>query len=509
MKSFVSNKNYFQTNKENFMKKCIMLFGSLFLISYLGYGQQDLKPQVTAESGDFYGDSACYGMVLTSPSGVCYRIKVADDGTLITEQVACQSTSLGCTGCTDPAACNYDATANVDDGSCIDLEITIEWEKNFGGTSFDGFENTTDTRMEVVLANDDGFLVAGKSRSDDEDLIFTDGVNGGYDWWLIKTDNQGNLEWEKNFGGSGDDRLTQIVQAVDGGYILGGWSQSLDGDFDINEGGQDKWLIKIDDSGGIVWKKNYGKSGTDLLYALETSQENGYIFGSQIRSTQGVTLVDANGQVLNEGLYYSIVGLGTIFSIELTNDGGYLIGVRTFTSSSSFDYQVIKVSQDLTYEWHSTFGGSGKDWFKIARQTPDGGYLLAGWTESTDGDVSQNDNRDVWLVKINSIGEMEWEKSYGGSNQDYLEDCLIASDGIILGCWTGGDYWLVKLDFDGNIIWENTFGGNVSDRLLSIKQINDNEFILAGASNGAGGDIANNYGAYDYWLVKTIIGCNP
>ena len=274
------------------------------------------------------------------------------------------------------------------------------------------------------------------------------------------------IEWERSFGGSGIDRLDCIIQTTDNGYIFVGQSQSTDGDISTNIGSQDFWVVKLDEERNIEWEKSLGSQGGDF----------------------GISVVQSS-------------------------DGGYLVGGR-----SSTDFMVFKLNQDGDTEWERSYGGSEDDDFFSMDKTADGGYVLAGGTESNDGDVTNNNNfgsLDVWILKINQAGEIEWDKTYGGSEIDVATSIEQTADlGFVVAAITNSsdgdisnnngqfDHWILKLDSAGELEWEKAFGGSGAESPYSIQQTNDLGYIVTGISNSTDGDVTNNYGLVDHWIIK-------
>ncbi|MBV1888026.1 MAG: hypothetical protein KUG51_01930 [Urechidicola sp.] len=218
-------------------------------------------------------------------------------------------------------------------------------------------------------------------------------------------------------------------------------------------------------------------------------------------------------------------------SVVKTNDGGYVVlgytqsndGDLIMKSDISFDYWLLKFDANDTLQWSKTFGGSQTDkGYKII-QTQDGGFALVGTSDSIDGDISTNFGwNDIWIVKLDSSGNISWEKSHGFSGNDQGFSIIQTSNGgyFISGVLdvsasggngndrasrqqhAGGDYWGIKLDGNGNKVWRRYFGGTFTDSAYDAIQTSDNGFLLIGSSDSVDVDISGNKGGYDFWIVK-------
>jgi hypothetical protein len=328
----------------------------------------------------------------------------------------------------------------------------------------------------VQQTTDGGYIITG----------YTDSFgNGERDVWLIKTDFNGNEEWNKTFGGSDDDHGQSVQQTTDGGYIITGqiWTSR-----------SEVWLIKTDTNGNEEWNKNFGGG---FGYSVKQTTDGGYIITGQIiplsSSGTGISLIktDSNGEEEWKKTYSGNIG----YSVQQTKDGGYIITGST-TEDSKYDVSLIKTDSNGNEEWNKTFGGNRTDWGYSVQQTTDGGYIITGQTE-----VTGNNDYDVYLIKTDSDGDEEWNKKFGGSDYDEGKSVKQTSDGgyIITG-YTGSfgrNVWLIKTDSQGQEEWNKTFGGNRTDWGHSIQQTTDGGYIITGSTYSFG------KGDRDVWLIKT------
>lgn len=298
------------------------------------------------------------------------------------------------------------------------------WDKTYGGSEGEGISA-------ILPTPDNGFLLGGQTTSNDLDV--TDGNNGGIDIWIIKINDAGVKQWDKTFGGSSEDRITSIIPASDGGYIVAGQTRSNDYDVtDGNNGGLDFWVIKIDDSGNEVWNKSLGSSGTDELFCIAPAHDGGYLLGgdafiSDFDVTDGnngsgdilLIKIDANG-VKQWDKTIGGSGPETVKSIKPLADGGYLL--TGYTTSSDIDFTgghygtsdyydsfVIKIDGQGNKIFDKTFGGTYDDRAHVIASSPDGGFLIGGTTNSNDHDITDGNNSvnisysDIWIYKINDV----------------------------------------------------------------------------------------------------------
>jgi len=368
------------------------------------------------------------------------------------------------------------------------------------------------------------------------------------------------IEWQNTIGGSGFDYLYSIQQTADGGYILGGYSNSgISGDKTEAAQDYDYWVIKLDIAGNIVWQNTIGGSGNDMLRSVQQTTDGGYILGGSSRSgisgdkteaSQGfsdywVIKIDGAGNIV----WQNTIGGGDsdgLNSIQQTADGGYILGGSSIsgisgdkteanfdTLTGTSDYWVIKLDSTGNIVWQNTIGGSSSDVLYSIQQTADGGFILGGWTDSgISGDKTEasHGDTDYWVVKLDTAGNIAWQNTIGGSSYDHLNSIWQTADGgyVLGGSSASGvsgdktessldtifytsDFWVIKLDSAGNIVWQNTIGGDGYDRLLSILQTADGGYILGGNSeSGISGDKTEAYldtlgfpvPTNDYWVIK-------
>ena len=280
------------------------------------------------------------------------------------------------------------------------------------------------------------------------------GENNCYNYEIVKTDAVGNIQWQQIYGGTECDYLSKILETSDGGYLLGGNSNSSDGDASSNNGLTDYWIVKINSVGIVEWEQNYGGSTLDFFCDMIATNDGGYLLTGSASSSNG----DVGG-----------------------NNGSY-------------DYWAVKVNSLGTLQWEQNYGGTDSDFSHAVVQTSDGGYILGGSSRSSDGNVGGNNGDfDYWVIKINSFGTLQWEENYGGLNADSFSSLDATSDGgyilggssrssngNVSGNFGDTDYWIVKINSLGTLQWEQNYGTSGDELLLSVEEMNDGGFLLVG-----------------------------
>lgn len=284
------------------------------------------------------------------------------------------------------------------------------------------------------------------------------------------------VQWQRNLGGSASDFANSIAQTADGGYIVCGTTLSNDGDVSGNHGMEDIWAVKLDAVGDIEWQRCLGGPQSDVgRYALAMSDGGFAILGST-RSNSG----DVSG---NHGMA---------------------------------DFWLAKLDFSGNLVWQHCYGGSLNDVPFSMRSTPDGGFIMVGESRSSDGDLTSNNGSwDVWILKVNMDGDIQWQQSYGGSFGDTAFDIALtldggyilngytsSNDGDVTGSLGGEDYWVLKLDANGEILWQRPSGGSGSDFGFSVVEFNDGSIIAFGESTSSNGDVSDPFGLEDFWMIR-------
>jgi uncharacterized surface protein with fasciclin (FAS1) repeats len=381
-------------------------------------------------------------------------------------------------------------------------QVEVQWDKTLGGSESDDLRS-------AIATPDGGYLLAGYSESNASGDK-SENNRGLQDYWIVKTDAEGHKQWDKTLGGSGYEgrsgmnmsSFIDVVPSSDGGYLLAGFSSSdAYGDKSENSKGKnDYWVVKLDEEGNKQWDKTFGSSEDDELHSAIATTDGGYLLA-------GVSSSPATADKSEQ------------------NKGG-------------LDYWIIKIDQQGNKQWDKTLGGDRDESISDVILTSDGGYLLAGWSESNaSGDKTENSkggycnvfrcSSDYWIVKIDKNGDKVWDKTLGGNNVDLLTSAIAAGDGgyLLAGYSLSdasadksdirkgySDYWIVKVDRNGHKQWDKTYGGNRDEWLYSIISTPDGGSLLAGHSysrvsadkseDNKGGCDPDNNCPTDYWLVR-------
>lgn len=412
------------------------------------------------------------------------------------------------------------------------------WDQTLGG-------NQADYLSTMLRTTDGGYLLSGYSASGISGDK-TQASRGGHDYWLVKTDRNGQKQWDKRYGGSKDDILTSVVQSADGGYLLGGYSASGIGgeSTQVNRGELDYWVVKIDSMGNKLWDRHFGGNGTDILRSVIQTEDAGFLLagnsssdrsGDKTQAGRGaedywVVKIDSTG-TMQWNIRYGGSEADFLSSVIAVNNGYLLAGTsysgiggdKSEDSRQGWDYWVIKIDSNGHKLWDRRFGGSQSDFPAQVIQTSDGNYLIAGISNSAmGGDKTQNSHGgwDYWLVKTDTTGNKLWDKRFGGMLNDDLNVVAEDKDGhYLLGGSSdseigadktvknqgGNDYWLVKVSKDGMKLWDIAFGGTADDQLFGLAQTGTGSYVLAGHSTSPKSEHKSQEGNgnYDYWLVTT------
>jgi len=416
----------------------------------------------------------------------------------------------------------------------------IIWQNTIGGSEGDfsiSFEPTADG----------GYIVGGYSTSNASGDK-TENSNGGTDIWIVKLDSNGAIVWQNTIGGSGEDLLISIKQTSDGGYIVGAGSDSnISGDKTENSrGGLDYWILKLNTLGTIMWQKTYGGAQPEFdAYVVETADGGYFVGGYSDSDVSGDKTDPTNGQrdywalkLDSSGnmIWQNSIG-GALVDRPVANafqtaDGGFIIGGfstsnasgdKTENSLGGSDYWIVKLNATGAVVWDNTIGGSDADLLRDINQTADGGYILGGYSKSNiSGDKTENSQGDFdyWILKLNGNGNIVWQNTIGGSGIDYPRDVDQLADGnYMVAGWSnsnisgdktensngGYDYWLVKLNASGTMVSQNSIGGSGDESGTYIIENSDGTFAMfcSSDSNISGDKGDTSEGLDDYWVFKT------
>ncbi|MDO3426013.1 T9SS type A sorting domain-containing protein [Chryseobacterium sp. APV1] len=415
----------------------------------------------------------------------------------------------------------------------------VVWQKDIRSS-------TQDFLSQVTTTIDQQYLITGSSIRPDNNQPASDNKkqNNGYDFHLVKLNQQGEEVWEKYFSGKNHDFLSATVNTQEGGFLLAGTSYSGKG-LDKKEdsrGGSDFWLIRINEFGDELWQKTIGSTADEEARAVIQTTDMGFFVAGSFGSAQDpkmrgygskdvlVVRLDKNGKELSQ-LILGGKGLDEVEKMIPTKDGGALLGVysrsgaltgsgkkeagssktinyqpKTSNNFGEGDYWIVKLSKDGKVEWEKNFGGKGDDHLRTLALTSTG-YLIGGESRSArsgNKSVGIEEGTDLWLISIDERGEELWQKSYSFKNRDVLmgmsviagkqEDGGGKSKGILLGGYTQAEgrienddetFWMLYLDQNGNEQWRKHVKGESrkkEERLSDIKLNRDGSIVLAGTS---------------------------
>ncbi|MBU0487083.1 MAG: T9SS type A sorting domain-containing protein [Bacteroidetes bacterium] len=409
------------------------------------------------------------------------------------------------------------------------LQPTIEWQKAFGG-SVDEYGNR------AIQTADGGYLLAGGAYSSNGDVSLNFGES---DCWIVKTDNAGTLQWEKSYGGSLNDEISSVIQTADGGYAFCAVTGSSDGDVSGAHGNFDIWVVKLTAAGDTSWTLTIGGSESDhpqrILQAADGSY---YVFGFTM-SADGDFAANAGASD------FFVANISAAGALIMTNtfggsgydeamwatpvyDGGFLIAGNTNSADlasaliGGYDYWIVKITTAGNIQWENTYGGTDDDWPNSVITLGDSTFVIAGSSASTDVDVAGNHGGyyDAWVIHIDTAGTLLWSKALGGSGDDraYGADTsatgeiLIAGftdsgDGDVSGVQGNYDYWAINLSTAGLTLWTITTGGSDEDLSGSIIHTSDGGIVQFGNSRSTDGNVTGQHGTFggaDFWMVKFV-----
>lgn len=378
----------------------------------------------------------------------------------------------------------------------------ILWEKSYGGKH-------SEYLFDAQPTADYGFILAGSSLSDKTGNK-TDNNNGDLDYWVWKMDENGELDWQKSFGGSGFDLLQSIKNTRDGGFILAGTSSSNAGfqKKDTCRGVTDFWVIKLDAKGEEQWQKTIGGNGQDELRCAFQTRDGGYMLGGSSSSSPAI-IENPNP---NE---------------KKTSDVKPDLYAKREQSRGNMDYWIVKLDKNGVVQWQKTYGGEYADLLRSMEQTKEGGYIMGGYSNSSQSGEKTDSNigiGDYWIVKIDDAGGIEWQKTYGGNGDNQLYIIHQTEDGgyiaggnsnstttlTALGgnVRSGTDYWVLKMDEKGSIVWSETYDFGKVDILTSLVENKDHTYLIGGyAQNESVNSVAkviqkDEEGINDYIALK-------
>lgn len=347
----------------------------------------------------------------------------------------------------------------------MDKDGRKEWENNYGTKGDDYVTAITQTA-------DMGFALAGTTGAGARNHAKKFGEK---DALVIKINALGSLIWQKNFGGTDIDQISDILEMKDGRLLVAGWSYSFDEDLRENNGGSDFWLFCLDKFGNLDWSKNYGGEEQDKANSICENRNGGIM----------------------------MVGSSRSFDDQDNAWGGT-------------DCGILKLNDLFEIEWYRNFGGRGTDEGKKIVQLEDGNFLVLGFSTSDEGDLDYNfGGRDIWVFKLSPQGKIIWQSNYGGSENEIAYDLELTTDGgfIITGDsyshdqdveynYGGADIWVAKFNKEGKLEWQKNYGGSQNDYGRAIQQNRDNGYTIVGTTRSEDKDVKKKDNSAEIWAFK-------
>ncbi len=407
----------------------------------------------------------------------------------------------------------------------------VQWEKTLGGKE-------SEYLFDMIPTADYGFLLAGSSLSGKTGDLKSE-KTGNMDAWLWKMKENSDPEWQLRLGGDGTDLLKSVFATADGGFVLGITSTSgKTGDKqEETRGGKDLWIVKLNAARQVQWQRSYGGEGDDDLVVIKQLRDGGYIVGSTSQSNalgdktsagQGgkdlwILRLDSQGNIIWQKTYGGRYE-DELVSVLETKDKGLLIGANSNSPMSmdkgaeSFgmrDFWLIKLDEKGSERWQRIFGGNQDDVLSEIHELEDGSYLVGGTSNSEvsgNKTVSSNNSSDFWLLKLDSNATVIWQKSYGEAQSNLLTSVIDDQKGNYL---LGGfgintvkgelkyQYLGIQVNSDGDQVWDKHISSSGVDILRKAVQTRDGGFVFAGTSDGkpnASKEV--NKGRNDFWIVK-------
>ena len=367
-------------------------------------------------------------------------------------------------------------------GDAIIVKPGSKYEaKSYGGTG-------TEQASAVAPTSDRGYVIGGYTSSW--------GI-GYYDFWVMKFDSSRSMQWQKTYGGANYDTLYSIEQTKDGGYIAAGSTNSF------GAGHMDIWVLKLENNGNIQWQKAIGTADEDVAYSIIQTDDGGYLISgyTYISGFSYVLLLKFDGAGATEWskAYRGLLSEEGI-CVRQTLDDGYIVAGNTNSfGAGGMDILVMKLDSNGDIIWEKSVGGAERDEVYSLVIALDGGCVLCGATSSFGAS-----EKDAWVLKLNTAGNIDWQKRYVGENTDLAASISLTDGGYIVSGNTtsfgfgGSDLWMLKLAPAGSVIWQKAFGASGFDGADAVADITGVGRIAVGntASFGMGG--------YDVWSIMVF-----
>ena len=321
---------------------------------------------------------------------------------------------------------------------------------------------------------------------------------GNWDMWVLRLDGSGNAVWERTFGGGEDDGADSVVALADGGLAVAGFTASK------GAGGGDMWVLRLNGSGNEVWDRTFGGGDLDLATSVVALADGGLAVAGRTTSKGAgkqdmwVLRLDGSGNVVWDRTFGGGEDDWATSVVALADGGLAVAGLTASKGAGNADMWVLRLNGSGNVVWDRTFGGSENDWASSVVALADGGLAVAGHTESKGaGDA------DMWVLRLDGSGNVVWERTFGGGESDEAGSVVALADGGLAvagstrskGAGTR-DMWVLRLDGSGNVLWDRTFGGGLSDWASSVVALADGGLAVAGGTESKGA------GKFDVWVLR-------
>lgn len=423
----------------------------------------------------------------------------------------------------------------------LNAQVTLNWTENYGGTK-------SESIRKIQPAVNGNYWIGANSASKDTQVTghSSGGENG--DAWIYQIDTAGNLLFAADcLGGSSTEDLHDVIVNEDGSLVLIVESDSEGDEVTFNHGLFDAWIVKTDSLGNLLWQKSFGGDEDEAARAgVRAIEDDGYVFGGYASSSLSGDITNFNPGVYADLWFWKIDEDSSIlwqsyfggssfewtYNIAITSDGNYISAASSGSNDEDItdhhgdadrsDIWVVKFDLLGNLIWSKSAGGTGDDYATGLIATSDGGALATGYSYSIDGDATghhgDESESDMFIVKLDAAGNIEWARSLGGSDSDAGSGAIEKEDGYLITGNTfsndgdvtenagDADLWIVKLDFDGNLIWQQTYGGSKYDSGRKILR-RDDQFFVGGYAYSSDGDIDAHIGGVDNnkadcWLLN-------
>jgi hypothetical protein len=386
----------------------------------------------------------------------------------------------------------------------------VPFKKVFGGSSYDAVVTS-------APALDGGYIFSGVSQSTDGDLTAGYGLE---DLWLFKLDVSGNLVWSKTYGGSFSEYPANALVTANDGYIIAGATESTDGNVSITKDDfRQHWLFKVDLQGNIIWQKKFSNIAGAQIFRLKKAK-NGDLIGAGYTSPPGADAVawlfrlTADGTLIWEKTYHALTENIADVS-EAANGDLFITGTVVETGNPQQDDAfVMRTSSAGDSIWLKPLGGTVYDRGSGILATSDGGAIMTGLSNSSDGNATGGHGGfDILVIKIDGNGNVQWNKMFGGAaedgetsfayetgNNNYIITATPYGVGGDMPSSREYDAWILTLSADGNIVDKKTFGGNGVDYIYNLLPVQEGRFLAAGTTSSLDGDITGSHGGYEGWV---------